>query len=319
MGRNRLVKSVIVIPTIRSERIRDWLDKWSDELKDSHIIIVEDNPEKTFKVDDENVTHYSWKDIDEDLGEKSWIIPRRTAAVRSYGFYKAYQMKPDIIVTLDDDCYPDDADFVKTHYRYLSTPHSLRWTQHAQASLRVRGVPVELDKGDCIVNMGLWSNVPDLDGETQKQNPDFRIVKQNLNFHLALGQYAPISSMNLAFSSEAIPASYHLLMGPKWGFDRFDDIWFGIFMKKIADHLGFTISGGDPYIRHDRASDPDTNIIKERPGKAVNEYLWKDVDKIELTATTVKACYIELAQKLPAYDEYWKKLKEAMVIWAELF
>jgi len=97
-------KSVIVVPTIRVERISEWLEKWREEFKNSTIIIVEDNPEATFQISQKNVIHYSWKDIDNDLGEKSWIIPRRTAAVRSYGFIKAFQLNPEYIINLDDDC-----------------------------------------------------------------------------------------------------------------------------------------------------------------------------------------------------------------------
>lgn len=313
------MKIVIVVPTIRAERIQDWLEKWSGELKNAHIIIVEDNPHKTFKIDQENVTHYAWNDIDQDLKENAWIIPRRTAAVRSYGFYKAYQLKPDMIITLDDDCYPDDLDFIDTHRKYLSNSYPTRWIQHAQSNLKMRGVPKQTEEFGCVLNMGLWSNVPDLDGETQKENPEFRIKKQNFNFHLAKNQYAPISSMNLSVRPEAIPAFYFLLMGPEWGFDRFDDIWAGIFLKKISDHLGYTITGGSPYIWHDRASNPDTNIEKEKTGKKVNEFLWKDIDQIELTAKNFKDCYIELAQKLSTYSPYWEKLKKAMIIWANLF
>lgn len=313
------MKVTVVVPTIRAERIQDWLQKWLYELKSTEIIIVEDNPQKTFLINQSNVSHFAWDNIDQDLKEKAWIIPRRTAAIRSYGFYKAYQTRPDMIITLDDDCYPDDVNFVKTHYKYLSKTYSAQWTQHAQSDLKMRGVPKKTKEVGCVLNMGLWSNVPDLDGETQKANLEFRIKKQNFNFHLAKGQYAPISSMNLAIKQEIIPAFYFLLMGHSWGFDRFDDIWSGIFLKKIADHLGVTFSGGSPYVWHDRASDPDINAVKEKTGKEVNEYLWKDVEQVKLYSTNFKDCYIELANKLPTYSLYWKKLKEAMITWAKLF
>lgn len=314
------MNTFVIVPTIRVDRIKDWLDKWSKELADSTIIIVEDNPEKTFSIKKPNLVHYSWKEIDQDLKDKSWIIPRRTAAVRSYGFYKASQMNPDILITLDDDCYPDDKDFIKTHAKYLNAKYPANWTQHAQSDLKMRGVPKDTTDIESVLNMGLWSNIPDLDGETQKENPGFRIKKQNYNFHLAKGQYAPICGMNVAIRPEAVPAFYQLLMGPTWGYDRFDDIWSGVFIKKIADHLNYTVTGGNPYIWHDRASDPETNIKKEKTGKIINEQLWKDVDKIKLTSSNFKDCYIELANKLPVYSSpYWSKLKEAMVVWANLY
>lgn len=170
--------------------------------------------------------------------------------------------------------------------------------------------------------MGLWANVPDLDGNTQKENPEVRLSRQEFNFALAPGQFAPISSMNMAFKKEVIPALYFLLMGSAWGFDRFDDIWSGIFVKRICDHLDFSISGGSPFIWHDRASNPDTNIQKEATGLIVNELLWKDVEKMKFKGDNFKDCYLELAEQLSDYDvnkEYWPKLREAMKLWANLF
>lgn len=316
------IKSIIVVPTIRGERINEWLERWRSEFKNSIIILVEDNPEKTFSIDNKNVLHYSWKDIDNDLKENSWIIPRRTAAIRSYGFIKAYQLNPDIIITLDDDCYPKSKNFVKMHNIFLNREYSPNWTQHAQSSLKMRGFPKKIENNPCVLNMGLWANVPDLDGSTQKLNPDVRIKCQEFNFPLAPKQYAPISSMNMSFKKDIIPALYFLLMGSNWGFDRFDDIWSGIFIKRICDHLNFSISGGSPFIWHNRASDPDVNIQKEATGLVVNELLWKDVEKMEFKGNSFKECYLELAEQLPNYEvnkNYWPKLKEAMKIWANLF
>lgn len=125
--------------------------------------------------------------------------------------------------------------------------------------------------------------------------------------------------MNLAVKRKVVPSLYFLLMGPSYPYDRFDDIWAGIFLKKICDHLGLYISGGEPFVWHDRASNIEDNIRKEAPGKIVNEYLWKDIDKIRLLGKSFKDCYRELADKLPQYDEYWRKQSRAMKIWVELF
>src|SRR5260221_10881687 len=105
-------KVIIVVPTIREESLQRFMYEWRDEFfahkKFSvHLIIVEDNPQKTFKIKKiKNITHYCWEDIEKDLKKDSWIIPRRSDCIRSYGYWKAYQYKPDMIVTLDDDCYP---------------------------------------------------------------------------------------------------------------------------------------------------------------------------------------------------------------------
>jgi len=313
------MKTIIVIPSIRDKNLRLWKKKWSEKLNGCPVIVIEDNPERTFELSfDKNFFHYSWEEIDQELGERSWIIPRRTDCIRSFGFYKAYQMKPDMIVTLDDDCYPDHERFLETHWNALQQKHCTEWFQH-YPGLRVRGVPYQLEKAPTVLNIGLWSHIPDLDAKTQLTNPKYRSVRYEFNYPAPRGYFVPVCGMNLAFKPEIIPAFYFLLMGQKYEYDRFGDIWAGIFLKKICDHLGFIISGGEPYVRHERASDPYVNLEKEKPGLEINERLWEDIKKMQLEGKNFKECYLSLARQLPEYSPYWKKLKEAMHIWTNLF
>jgi hypothetical protein len=314
------MKITVVVPTIRQDKINDWFGHWHNELQGVDIIVVEDNPQRSFSIVNHTLayTHYCWEDIDRDLGDLAWIIPRCTDCVRSYGYYKAWQAGADLIITLDDDCYPDDRDFVATHLARLEANYPTGWFQHAQVP-RVRGLPYQLDTTPAVMNMGLWSHVPDLDAQTQLAHPDLRLVKSNFSFPIPPGVFAPISGMNLAFRRECLPAVYFLLMGADHGIDRFGDIWMGIFMKKICDHLGAVIVGGDPYIRHDRASDPHVNARKEAPGLVFNEHLWRDVAAMRLAGDTFSQCYLSLAAQLSEYTPYWRRLKEAMRLWVTLF
>jgi Reversibly glycosylated polypeptide len=121
-----------------------------------------------------------------------------------------------------------------------------------------------------------------------------------------------------------IPALYFLLMGKDhrqiaWPYDRFGDIWAGVFVKKVADHLGLAISSGGPSIFHSRASNPEVNLQKETPGYPVNEVLWRKVEAIGLSAKTVAGCYEEIAENLDMDGDYWTELRSAMKVWAALF
>lgn len=311
--------TVVVIPSIREQSLHQWFSLWESELSLATIIVVEDNPEKTFRIPKkENILHYSWKEIDEELGKDSWIIPRLSDCIRSFGFLKAYQRKPDMIITMDDDCYPDDKSFIDQHRQSLRIPYSSTWIQHFQG-MNVRGFPYNLEKKQCILNMGLWSNIPDLDAKTQLQYPTYRAKKERFTFPVAKNCYAPISGMNVAFRPEVVPAYYFLLMGKNYEYDRFGDIWAGIFLKKICDHLDYIISGGIPYVRHDRASNPLINFKKEKPGLPINERLWKDIDLITIEGDDFKTSYLSLANQLPLYNDYFKTLQKAMKIWASLF
>jgi len=153
--------------------------------------------------------------------------------------------------------------------------------------------------------------------------------------------------MNVAWKAEYTVLMYHLLMG-QWfkrgimgeqldvekfsnqlemlPFDRFGDIWCGIFMKKCVDILGKNVSTGMPYVRHERASNPFANLKKEAQGLEVNEKLWQYVDKFVGSGTmNAVDLYHELGQYISAYDdfaqhaEYFRRLGGAMKTWASLF
>jgi len=339
------MKISIIVPTVRENSIKRFLSEWKTvfELHKIHLIIVEDNLEKTFNIKEKDykfkIFHYSWEDIEKDLAKDSWIIPRRTSAIKSYGFWKAYQGKSDLIIALDDDCYPLEK-YIKTFQKgnliqiYKNNLFKNKFKETAWIStinqIRPRGLPYKkleriINSRQIILNHGLWANIPDLDAKTQlsiKTIP--KIEKYFVNQLIPQGKYFPMCGMNLGWKRELTPTMYFMLMGKDknergWGFDRFDDIWAGIFTKKICDYLGYRIISGYPVVWHDRASDPYKNLEKEKTGIKMNEYLWQEVDKIKLTKPNFKECYKELAEKLNLKTEYFKKLKKAMIIWSQLF
>lgn len=321
---------VVVVPTIREECLTDFLDQWRDEFRahDVHVIVMEDNPQRSFKIDtDIRITHLCWEDIENDLGSRAWIIPRRTDCVRSYGYYRAYLEQPDMIVTLDDDCYPLEAGgvgFMMKHWRRLQEGgQDPAWQSSCQGVIP-RGVPYYQTERTwpCALNHGLWERVPDFDAPTQllqsRAEQPFRFINQTI----PMGRYFPMCGMNVAFRPEVVPAFYFLLMGRDYRYDRFGDIWSGVFIKKICDHLGYAINSGDPAIDHQRASNVWSNLNKEAPGLEVNETLWSVIDRVVLTETTFAGCYRQLAEGLPEDGparEYMTKLKQAMLAWTELF
>lgn len=315
------MKAAIVIPTIREESIRKFLDAWRDEFSGHHVIIVEDRPEPSFKVPDSNVAHYSWEDIDRELGRDSWIVPRCTDCIRSFGFYKAYQLRPDMIVTLDDDCYPDTERFLNEHYTRLnSIACSEAWASTGDG-LRPRGIPYERINRElaCAVNHGLWTNQPDYDAITQVFNKRLGGKFEPADRVIPRGMYFPMCGMNLAWRPEFTVAMYFLLMGKGWPYDRFGDIWCGLLLKKLCDHLGYGIRSGRPFIEHRRASSQWTNLEKEQPGYETNESLWQCIDAIQLSKGTLVSAYRQLSYKWNLPGDYWKKLRRAMRIWANLF
>lgn len=320
----------LVVPTIRD---LDFLKKWCTGFSNCHLIVIEDKKECSVKIPNNkfiSINHYSWKNINKDLGNNSWIISRHNAGIRSYGFWKAYQKGADIIITLDDDCYPTADNLVQGHLENLKfkTPDGWINTYPHPKWMFTRGFPYNnRDKTRVGVSHGIWSGALDLDGVTEVKlkkllnESEYPQIRQIIPFNY----YYSMCSMNLAFTREVAPLMFFPMMGEspegrQWPYNRFDDIWAGIFSKKIMDHLKLGVINGSPMVYHKKASKPTENHIKEMSGLRINEKLWKMVDEVKLTKNNPKACYIELASKVNfPKNLYFQKLRKAMVIWANLF
>ncbi len=310
----------LVVPSIRENCLQKFLKEWQPQLEKTdlwnNLIVVEDNPFKTFKLDLKH--HYAWQDIEDDLKEDACIISRRDSAIRSYGFLTAYRLGADYTITLDDDCYPED-DIISHIDKMHSCP---KWSEII-LGMRTRGLPYKnLGKLDNVVaNIGLWSNVPDYDSIqmlSKKKQTGFKPPK-HIDRILPIGQYTPICGMNLAFKREVAVLTYFPLMGENSPYHRFDDIWFGIIFKKICDHLNLLISCGHPIVKHSKASDPFINLVKEAPGLSFNENFWEIIDNIHLTSDNPKGCMEEVGNSLKNKDGYVGKLGKAILTWIKYF
>jgi len=288
------------------------------------------------------------------------VIPRRCHAETSFGFLIAYEEGAEVVIELDDDVFPVNGnDLVQSHLhnifdndgvkvnskcKWYNTIENLVLNSH-YPRVFPRGHPyspeVRLEdytwkNGDvkCVLNMGLWISHPDLDALTVLHygglDGKCNIHSENLKREKVViekGTYFAICSMNTAFVSKIIPAFYQLYMN-HMGIDRFDDVWSGIFLKKIADHLGDNVSLGKPLVYHNkRPRNVFKDLRNELEGMAINEMLWRIVDGIELAGRDYYECYSELANKLEKHsDRFTGKLHtdfirlqtEKMKLWLEI-
>lgn len=329
----------IVVPSNREQHLLRFLKEWDKEFSSytSNLVLylIEDNNSKTFKLPKDinyTIKHYCYKDIVKDLGTSNTIIPRHTSAIRSYGYYKAYMDDCDKIITLDDDCYPD------VNYPNLISNHILgapvkNWQPffdvgkalYGDEEIGMRGFPFNYRATkQPVLSVGAWSHNPDLDAVTQLSRGDPHLNPELVYEAVPKGLGVTMCGMNVCFDKEVIPISYFTLQGRDWGIDRWDDIWAGLFMKKILDHLGkVMVINSYSTVHHDRASNPYKSLYPEGLGYGANEVLWERLQEIPLTSDNYVDCYIELAEKLPLDilhdEEYTKQLKEAMKQWALLF
>lgn len=310
---------ILIVPSIRESCIKDFIKAWNPTKHWDHVIVVEDNPNCTFDLD-KNIQHVCWDDIKQDLQEDNWIISHRDSAIKCYGTYLAYKIGANYIYLLDDDCYPceDIDEFIYNHKKNLEWH---RWTESVPGC-RTRGFPYA-NKGllnNVVLNHGLWNVNPDLDACQSLVDLEWDGDVNCKQFLIPQGQYFPMCAMNVCFRKNVAPLMYFPLMGESQPYRRFDDIWCGVIMKKICDHLRFHVSCGGPLINHIKASDPFVNLVKEAPGISTNEWFWEKIDIIELTEKTPILCMIELGKKLQSdKDSYISKLGEAIQTWSHLF
>lgn len=316
------MQAVVVVPTAREVSLKGFLEAWKHELAQATILVIEDGPERTFSVTGDNVRHFAWSDIEQQLGDAAWVIPRGSGCVRSFGCWAAHRMGPDMIVALDDDTRPDPdhPGFLEAHWARLQSATDPAWVSSLDLA-SPRGMPYFTTDREApvVLNHGLWSGVPDFDAATQLLSSRVEISGEWSDRTIPRGSYFPMCSMNIAWRPEFTAAMYFLLMGPGYPFDRFGDIWGGVLAKRVADHLGLAVNSGSPGILHERASNVFSNLAKESRGLAVNETFWRAVDSVVLTAETVPGAYAELADRLPLEQEEFTQLRKAMRRWAELF
>lgn len=338
-----MIKVGIVVPTYKEELFSKFITNWcwNSDTYDITLYVVEDNPRKSLLdvpegLDENHRKHYSWYHIDKDLGKDSWIISRRSSAIRSYGYLKAYQDGMDYVLTLDDDCYPDKdmksiEELITKHISVIDgeADYSNTWPVGGTLfglPIWMRGSPIRYRKPRSpVVSIGGWSNNPDLDAWTQleRQAPKLECRDVAINVPKYLG--LTMCGMNVMFKRETIPIAYFLLQGERWGVDRVDDIWAGLFMKKVLDHFDLPMAiNGYASVYHDRASDAMASLKKEGISLQETELLWDRLSSINIKGDSLHDAYIDMIERcdtkwFDCVPGYGKKLLEAMMTWVSLF
>jgi len=259
------------------------------------------------------------------------VIPKKCHAETSFGFLVAYDETADTVVEVDDDVKISNtkSDFTDLHLKNLFNDGGVAVTSDSKWYNTLENLKLSVSDGvfprghpynpiarkqsyrwindgrECVLNMGLWSGHPDLDALTILINGGLdrrcRCNSKGLKrdkITVAKGTYFAICSMNTSFKRKIIPAFYQLYM-KYLGIDRFDDIWSGLFIKKIADQMGDSVCLGSPIVYHDkRPGNTFKDLRAELEGIVMNEILWKVVDKAELNSKDYFSCYAELSNYL---------------------
>jgi hypothetical protein len=287
------------------------------------------------------------------------VIPKRCHAETSFGFLVAYEEDADVIMELDDDVAPNEDYNVGQHLCNLFSNNGTtvfaktKWYNTMENLIlnrkeRVfpRGHPYDKkcrqeeyrwidNSSTSVLNMGLWAGEPDLDALTLIYHSGLDgschlkgVGLKREKVIVGKDTYFAICSMNTSFLSKIIPAFYQLNMN-QLGIDRFDDIWSGLFLKKIADYMRDNVSIGAPLLAHKKVTrDSFSDLRKEMEGIDLNERVWRVVDGMSLSGNSYLDAYISLTRSLSiavpslgktkAQHDFLKMQVEKMQTWASL-
>jgi len=274
----------------------------------------------------------------EGLKEFSSLIPKRSHAETSFGLLFMEKNDFQYGFFIDDDTLPIKGDYFGQHIKNLNFSGDIeevssdtRWVNVLYQSfqrhkLYPRGYPYscmnEKTKtstkkiSNVILSQGMWINNPDLDAiRILNQGGlngvcEIKLAERDFarNFIAAKGDYKTVCSMNLAFKKEIIPAFYQLPMDDDiWKIGRFEDIWSGIFIKRLCDTMDKNIISGFPLCVHNKAPRSTfKDLMTEGPAMEINEFLWKIVDGIDFNSKDYFGMYAQLADTLERGE--WKFL-----------
>ena len=294
-----------------------------------------------------------------DQPELDALLPWNSVQRRNIAYLRAVERGADVIITIDDDNYATDDDYLGGHGivgRTIDLPvvsSSTSWFN--SSSLLVtepskplfhRGFPTckrgpgeVLERGRhearVVVNAGLWLDVADADAMGHLDVPcEVLGFRDGFDGRLAVahGTNMVFNSQNTAFLRDTLPAMFLMPMGAKCGeleVGRYDDIWMGIFLKVIADHLGDLVCVGVPLVKQMRNEhDLLKDALVEIPAQRITNTMTLSLPRVKLTASDYHGCYLELVDQLeaaltvepytPAERDYLTEMYRQMRVWAKI-
>lgn len=328
----------IVIGALHSD-LTSFLNEWRPFFSRFHLIIVKDpDLKEELKIPDGfNLNVYTKNDIDRTVGSTS--ISFSGYSCRYFGFLVS---KKKYIISIDDDCLPakdnngNFVDAVAQHIENLTTPatpffFNTLYDPYREGADFVRGYPFSLRSGvNCALSCGLWLNLADLDAPTQALKPGLRnnhYVDAVLT--IPATTLMPVSGINIAFDREAVgPALFPALRlagEGKLRWETIEDIWSGMCVKVICDHLGMGVKTGLPYVWRKDRGDAVESLKKEWEGVKLMEEVVPFFQSMRLpgTAATAEECVVEMAttvkQQLGTAHPVFGRAADSMLEWVRVW
>ncbi|KDP23306.1 hypothetical protein JCGZ_23139 [Jatropha curcas] len=329
----------IIIGALNSD-LTSFFNEWRPIFSRFDLIIVKDpDLNEELKIPEGfNLNVYTKSHIDQVVGPSNSILFSGYSC-RYFGFLMS---RKKYIISVDDDCFPakDEKDFlvnaVDQHIMNLTAPatpyfFNTLYDPYREGADFVRGYPFSLRNGvACALSCGLWLNLADFDAPTQALKPGQRNSRYvDAVMTVPARAMMPISGINIAFDRELVgPAllpALKLAGEGKLRWETMEDIWSGMCVKVVCDHLGLGVKSGLPYVwRKDRGNAIDS-LKKEWEGMKLMEEVVPFFQSVRLprTAATAEDCVIEIAtavkQQLGPLDPVFTRAGEAMFEWIKIW
>ncbi len=248
-----------------------------------------------------------------DYDDVCSAIPWNSVRRRNLGYLIALEHGAEVIVTVDDDNF-QEVGWLEKHLSALEKARYIVSSMnrvvnpceflefYTKSNIYMRGYPifqmfsdettiVAKESGGSVLNMGLWKHAPDVDAATNLvytglQSSGFNRLVEDCSYAVASYNYIPINTQNTAFMRKVTPAYYTLLMDTMINgllIDRYDDIWAGWILQKIAHHLGDHVSFGQPLSNHIRNKhDYLRDFSCEYVGMILNSRFFNFIDSLVL-------------------------------------
>ncbi|XP_059665666.1 probable UDP-arabinopyranose mutase 5 [Cornus florida] len=330
----------IVIGALHSD-LTSFMDEWRPIFSRFHLIIVKDPElEEELKIPvgfDHDV--YTKSDIHKVVGSSSTAVLFCGYSCRYFGYLKS---RKKYIISVDDDCVPardnqgNLVDVVAQHIANLTTPatpffFNTLYDPYRKGADFVRGYPFSLRSGvTCALSCGLWLNVADYDAPTQALKPGQRNSRYvDAVLTVPARTMMPVSGINIGFDRELVgPAllpALRLAREGKLRWETVEDIWCGMCVKVVCDHLGVGVKSGLPYVWRKERGDAIESLKKEWEGVKLMEEVVPFFQSVRLsqTAVTAEDCLVEMAaavkERLGPLDPVFASAAQAMVEWVKLW
>jgi hypothetical protein len=253
-------------------------------------------------------------------------LPFNNDTRRNIGYLMALEDGCKVLISIDDDNWPTDDDFIGRHAIVGST-----WEQDLQFErsgfynicetidfepkrpIYPRGFPFELrnlknsnctknnNKGIIVgVNAGLWLEEPDIDATTWLNGKVLGKKFQGADtIVLDHETWSPINTQNTSVIRDLIPAYYCVAMGhkvPGGIIHRYGDIWGGYIMQAILSKTNYYVAFGRPIANHFR--NPHNyleDLRQEYWGMILTDWFLFELKNFTSTAKNIITTGLELA------------------------